>query len=75
MLVEAERLRPHLEELLMLADYVVTSKHFPQVTQHVPLGGVGGLCASRRRTPLARPGGDEHLPPADGATLHSSANP
>ena len=29
-LVEAERLRPNLEELLMLADYVVTSKHFPQ---------------------------------------------
>jgi sugar/nucleoside kinase (ribokinase family) len=29
-LVEAERLRPNLEDLLMLADYVVTSKHFPQ---------------------------------------------
>eukprot|EP00955_Chlamydomonas_euryale_P110276 365990-Chlamydomonas_euryale.AAC.6 len=29
-LVEAERLRPNLEELLTLADYVVTSAHFPQ---------------------------------------------
>lgn len=30
-LVEAERLRPGLEGLLALADYVVTSAHFPQV--------------------------------------------
>ena len=30
-LVEAERVRPHLEDLLPLADYVVTSKHYPQV--------------------------------------------
>eukprot|EP00195_Chlamydomonas_chlamydogama_P003024 CAMPEP_0202923018 /NCGR_PEP_ID=MMETSP1392-20130828/78228_1 /ASSEMBLY_ACC=CAM_ASM_000868 /TAXON_ID=225041 /ORGANISM="Chlamydomonas chlamydogama, Strain SAG 11-48b" /LENGTH=451 /DNA_ID=CAMNT_0049616679 /DNA_START=76 /DNA_END=1431 /DNA_ORIENTATION=- len=29
-LVEAERLRPGLEALLQLADYVVTSAHFPQ---------------------------------------------
>lgn len=29
-LVEAERLRPGLEELLSYADYVVTSAHFPQ---------------------------------------------
>jgi len=29
-LVEAERLRPDLEELLTYADYVATSKHFPQ---------------------------------------------
>lgn len=30
-LVEAERVRPHLERLLPLADYVVTSAHFPEV--------------------------------------------
>jgi len=30
-LVEGERLRPGLEGLLALADYVVTSAHFPQV--------------------------------------------
>ena len=30
-LVEAERLRPHLEELLAEADYVSTSAKFPQV--------------------------------------------
>ncbi len=30
-LVEAERLRPGLEELLRFADCVVTSAHFPQV--------------------------------------------
>lgn len=30
-LVEAERLRPGLEGLLALADYVVTSAHYPQV--------------------------------------------
>ena len=30
-LVEAERLRPTLEELLQEADYVCTSAHFPQV--------------------------------------------
>lgn len=29
-LVEAERLRPQLEELLQYADYVITSAHFPQ---------------------------------------------
>eukprot|EP00210_Caulerpa_lentillifera_P006233 g5954.t1 len=29
-LVEAERLRPNLEELLQLADIIVTSKNFPQ---------------------------------------------
>lgn len=29
-LVEAERLRPGLEGLLALADFVVTSAHFPQ---------------------------------------------
>ncbi|GAB4822038.1 hypothetical protein N2152v2_009084 [Parachlorella kessleri] len=29
-LVEGERLRPHIEELLQYADYVVTSTHFPQ---------------------------------------------
>ncbi len=33
MLVEAERLRPGLDQLLALADYVVTSAHFPQVRQ------------------------------------------
>ena len=31
-LVEAERLRPTLDELLQEADYVCTSAHFPQVT-------------------------------------------
>jgi hypothetical protein len=31
LLVEAERLRPNLDELLTLADYLVTSTHFPQV--------------------------------------------
>lgn len=31
-LVEAERLRPGLQDLLAEADYVVTSAHFPQVT-------------------------------------------
>jgi hypothetical protein len=30
-LVEGERLRPGLDELLKEADYVVTSAHFPQV--------------------------------------------
>jgi len=30
-LVEAERLRPGLQDLLAEADYVVTSAHFPQV--------------------------------------------
>lgn len=30
-LVEGERLRPGLDELLAEADYVVTSAHFPQV--------------------------------------------
>ena len=30
-LVEAERVRPQLEQLLPLADYVVTSAHFPEV--------------------------------------------
>jgi hypothetical protein len=30
-LVEAERLRPGLQDLLQEADYVVTSAHFPQV--------------------------------------------
>lgn len=30
-LVEGERLRPGLQELLAEADYVVTSAHFPQV--------------------------------------------
>ena len=30
-LVEAERVRPHLEGLLPLADYVVTSAHYPEV--------------------------------------------
>ena len=34
-LVEAERLRPGLNELLALADYVVTSATFPQVTTPV----------------------------------------
>ncbi|KAK9808210.1 hypothetical protein WJX73_009115 [Symbiochloris irregularis] len=29
-LVEAERVRPHLEGLLPLADYIITSAHFPQ---------------------------------------------
>jgi len=29
-LVEAERLRPNLEQLLTYADYCITSKHFPQ---------------------------------------------
>ena len=35
-LVEAERLRPCLNRLLELADYVVTSAHFPQaaLTRH-----------------------------------------
>jgi hypothetical protein len=31
--VEAERLRPGLNELLLLADYVVTSTKFPEVTE------------------------------------------
>ena len=31
-LVEAERLRPHLEDLLQEANYVCTSAHFPQVS-------------------------------------------
>lgn len=31
-LVEGERLRPGLQDLLALADYVVTSAHFPQVS-------------------------------------------
>ena len=31
-LVEAERLRPTLEQLLQFADYVCTSAHFPQVS-------------------------------------------
>lgn len=31
MLVEAERLRPHLETLLADADFVSTSAKFPQV--------------------------------------------
>lgn len=31
-LVEGERLRPGLQHLLQLADYVVTSAHFPQVS-------------------------------------------
>ena len=43
-LVEAERLRPGLEGLLALADYVVTSAHFPQV-QNVK-------CVMSRRTSL-----------------------
>ena len=30
-LVEAERVRPHLEGLLPLADYVITSAHYPEV--------------------------------------------
>ena len=38
-LVEAERLRPHLEQLLPLADYVITSAHFPQV---LPMPGAFG---------------------------------
>ena len=35
-LVEGERLRPGLEGLLALADYVVTSAHFPQVMIQLP---------------------------------------
>ena len=35
-LVEAERLRPNLEALLLEADYVCTSAHFPQVRQNFP---------------------------------------
>jgi hypothetical protein len=31
-LVEGERLRPGLQDLLAEADYVVTSAHFPQVS-------------------------------------------
>ena len=43
-LVEAERVREHLEQLLQWADYVVTSKHFPQV--HSPAAGPAwfGIC-------------------------------
>lgn len=35
-LVEGERLRPGLEQLLAEADYVVTSAHFPQASQLPP---------------------------------------
>lgn len=52
-LVEAERLRPHLEELLMLADYVVTSKHFPQDWTGEPLLS-DALLVSLTRLPRAR---------------------
>lgn len=34
-LVEGERLRPGLQDLLAEADYVVTSAHFPQVCPQV----------------------------------------
>jgi hypothetical protein len=43
-LVEAERLRPGLEQLLAQADYVVTSAHFPQVE------GVDGACGGALST-------------------------
>jgi hypothetical protein len=42
-LVEGERLRPGLQELLAEADYVVTSAHFPQVY----------LCAAQPPRPWA----------------------
>ena len=35
--MEGERLRPHIEELLQYADYVVTSTHFPQVGGSIAL--------------------------------------
>eukprot|EP00887_Chlorella_sp_A99_P006384 scaffold3.g6384.t1 len=52
-LVEAERLRPGLEELLALADYVVTSAHFPeQWTGEACLGDA--LLGVAARLPAAR---------------------
>lgn len=42
-LVEGERLRPVLDELLQYADYVVTSAHFPQV--QLPLPPLGAFVA------------------------------
>ena len=36
-LVEAERVREDLEQLLQWADYVVTSKHFPQASAELSL--------------------------------------
>lgn len=46
-LVEAERVRPHLERLLPLADYVVTSAHFPEVR---PVSASAGACLTQLGT-------------------------
>jgi sugar/nucleoside kinase (ribokinase family) len=46
-LVEGERLRPGLQDLLAEADYIVTSAHFPQVrNSHGWLPASCGSCAS-----------------------------
>jgi hypothetical protein len=61
-LVEGERLRPGLQDLLALADYVVTSANFPQVGLHagVSLGQSNTLHFTKGRTghyPLSTRGG------------------
>ena len=57
-LVEAERLRPNLEALLLLADFVVTSKHFPQVNGLRVLRLVASLTSSTPDT-LHKPRANE----------------
>lgn len=47
-LVEGERLRPGLEQLLHEADYVVTSAHFPQEWSGEPQIGDAILEVARR---------------------------
>ncbi len=56
MLVEAERLRPKLDELLMMADYVTSSAHFPHVrgveTRHILLFIIN-VAAVSKESPFA----------------------
>lgn len=46
-LVEGERLRPGLQDLLAEADYVVTSAHFPQVRACVCMNTKDCICDGR----------------------------
>ncbi|KAJ9528646.1 hypothetical protein QJQ45_020380 [Haematococcus lacustris] len=79
-LVEAERLRPGLDQLLQLADCVVTSATFPQAWTGEPLLS-DALLASAQRLPRARfllttlgsAGSVMLVPQPDGAVGSSSA--
>ncbi|KAL6763951.1 PfkB-type carbohydrate kinase [Haematococcus lacustris] len=80
-LVEAERLRPGLDQLLQLADCVVTSATFPQAWTGEPLLS-DALLASAQRLPRARfllttlgsAGSVMLVPQPDGAVGSSTGN-